>query len=825
MSTRGKTPLSVAEASESFISDIDNIIGTPLTGRDSLDDAFGFEDIDIPPIVPEPTIVEDVTAPGKGWPANLGQWRLRKSLSEIRRIVDWIMGRDLVVEDRQVPVHTAGKPTFEEKENAGGLQSINDDFIDIGDVQDTCPACTTPYCQAVDSLPFKSSLRLNYNDPEMHSWLIGDKYIMTEAVDTEPSEDTDVTLALAAELLRKSTRVPIPNVIAGWKENGKAITIVEQVPGQRLYDIWWDLSKDEREQIAGQVAHHIDQWRRLKADRISSLSGGGAYHEYLFGTTGQRFGPFRSDEQMWESIEHQLEQKKVDSDVMQVLKDYMPESAPCVFTHGDLSCANIIIHNGRVSGILGFDNAACLPAWAENIAVHFCSCKEDEQWKALLSKHMKSYARAKDWWLLWMAAEKNPKNKKRIAALVARCRRWQKLPLEKPPFDVETPSQQNVASESKSQQTSFQLNNPPARKPPRDPWSIALSKKLLKGRHYSELLNDRFWELAVASQSEMTAGQRTGGLEGFERDVAATEGELAEWEEETQDDADAFDEEETQEQELEGEGEEQAQGEEEEEDEEDDGQDYGDDDDDGEEEEEYEKGKEVHYADKRTNIERWLLESERGRRVFPGPFLEQKLGKKGESPHPSPLRGPPWRERQRSFERGDNTSKGLRPFSLPVSHLSEDTPQKPHLSESFKQKLRETEEGNDEGNESRETLLEKTLQSLESGSGDAAASPVVTPGAAGATTPRSEGDRKRISMFRERNMPGLLYMAVANTAVEGRNRRHQQRSRSEERASGAEGQAAGQQRPQQRPRPHSLMPQADKKIGNTEDQGSLFGGQ
>ncbi|KAI1761898.1 hypothetical protein GGR53DRAFT_503716 [Hypoxylon sp. FL1150] len=818
MSATGKT----ARSAESFISDFDDMIRTPLTGRDSLDDTFGFEDlddIDMPPLMPEPTIVEDVTAPGRGWPANLGQWRLRKSLSEIRRIVDWIMGRDLVVEDRQVPVHTTSKSVLEEKEDLYGQHDSSDDFIDIGDVQDTCPACTTPYCQAVDSLPFKSSLKLNYNDPEMHSWFIGDKYIMTEAVDTEPSEETDVTLALAAELLRKSTRVPIPNVVAGWKENGKAITIVEQVPGERLYDIWWNLSKDERERIAVEVAHHVDQWRRLKADRISSLSGGGAYHEYLFGRTGQRFGPFRSDEQMWESIQHRLEQKNVDGDVIQILKDYMPESAPCCFTHGDLSCANILIHNGKVSAILGFDNAACLPAWAETIAVHFCSCKEDEQWKALLSKRMKSYTRAKDWWLLWMAAEENPKNKKHISTLVARCRRWQKPPVEKPPFYVETPSQRashNVASESRSQQTSFQRDDPQARKPPRDPWSMALSRKLLKGRHYSELLNDRFWELAVASQSEMTAGLGTGGLSGFDKDALATERELHDWEEEPQDDAGIYDEDEIRVEEEESQEEEVEGGEEYEEEE---GHDE-----DEEVEEYYEKGKEVYHTT-RTNIERWLLESERGRNFFSGPFLEQQLGKneKGESPQPSPFRGPPWRERQRSFERGDNKTRGLRPFSLPLSHLSGDTsqPQKPHLSEAFKQKLREIEgrqddddDDDNENHESRQTLIEKTLRSLESGSRD---TPVITPGAVDSViSPRSDRERKRISMFRERNMPGLLYMAVANTAVEGRNRRHQQRSRSEERALATEGQAANPQRPRQRSRPQSLMPQAGMELVNTQ---------
>ncbi|KAI1773892.1 hypothetical protein F4818DRAFT_85320 [Hypoxylon cercidicola] len=786
MSATGETARSVTEASEGFVSDIDNIIGTPLTCGDSLYDVFGFEDIDTPSFVSDPAAAEDVATPVKGASTNPSQSRLKKGLSEIRRIVDWIMGRNLMVGDHRVPVRTGSKPIWAEKEDSAEQQPISDDFIDIGDVQDTCPACTTPYCQAIDSLPFKSSLRLNYNDPEMHTWSIGDKYIMTEAMDTEPSDDTDVTLALATDLLRKSTRVPVPNVMAGWRENGKVITIVERVPGQRLYDIWWSLSQDERERIAREVAHHLDQWRRLKADRISGLSGAAAYHENLFGTMRQGFGPFRSDEQLWKSIKHQLEQKKVDGDVIQVLKDYMPESAPCVFTHGDLSCANILIHDGRVSAILGFDNAACLPVWAESIAVHFCYCKEDEQWKAMLSKHMKSYSRAWDWWLLWMAAEENPLNKKRIAALVTRCRRWQKPPEEKPPFDTDSAKYeqtflQHMAPESKPQQRSPHGNQPQAQRM-HDAFSTALSRKLLKGRHYSELLNDHVWELAIVSQSEVT-----GGKELFEVDATVTESELQDWEDQMQNDNRRSN--------VEGsQGREQGEGEKDE-----DEEDEHNDDNDEEEgdDEEYESNEEAH-ATKRTRIERWLLESERGRKVFPKPLLEQQSGEVEETPYPSPIKDPPWRERRRSFERVG--SKGLRPFSLPLSHLAE----------SVKQKLGETEGGKDEEEYNREALLEKTLQSLESGSGDAAAAV----DDANITAPGSDSERKRVSIFRERSMPGLLYLAVANTAVEGRTRRYQ-RSRSEERAS-AEDQAANEQRPQQRPRPHSLMPQTGKKFRNTQ---------
>ncbi|KAI1401802.1 hypothetical protein F4819DRAFT_309216 [Hypoxylon fuscum] len=769
-----ETGRDVGEVSKGLISDNDDVAETPLSCGDSFCDIFAFEDIDIPLAEDEsnPVVAEDAAAPMNSGSMNPGLFKLRPSLPDVNKIVGWIMGRDLVVEeDRQISNDTeAREVNLAERENLGGQPFISDDFFDIGDVQDICPACTTPYCQAIDSLPFKGSLKLNYNDPETHTWSIGDKYVMTEMVDQCP-EEADVTLVLATECIRESTRVPIPDVVAGWKENGKVITIVERPLGHRLYDIWWNLSGDERERIAREVARHVDQWRRLKADRISSLGGGPVHHDSLFGTGREGFGPFLTNEEAWEAIYRRLQSKNIDDSIIQVLKDYMPESAPCVITHGDLSCANIMIYNGRVSAILGFDNAACLPVWAENVAAHFCYCREDEQWKAMLSRNMKRYDRAKDWWSLWNAVEDRSSNKKRIAALVARCRRWQKPAEKKESFvagladeeegmQPEQPSSEHPISETGSQQ---QQQQPPVRdisqaQRIRSSFRMTLSKKLLQGRHYSELLIDPYWAEALVLQSE-----RSPRMARVEEGVSTTWSQFqfpggppmgSEW-----------------------------------------GRLYSVEGIDSEEDEE---------DDKRLRIERWLSDSERGKNAFPRPLLLQQ------HTHQSAAREVPWRERQRqrSFERRDNNSKGLRPFSLAIS-------------EGAKQKLRDAGQeknvdeddggrGNNDNSDDRQASLKKTLESLESGRDDpttATAAPATStrPGIEQARHSLPPTEKKRISIFRERTAPGWLYLAVANAAG-----RRQQRSRSEERVSMTEDQAAGQQR--QRQRPLSLMPPAGKTL-------------
>ncbi|KAI0117473.1 hypothetical protein F4814DRAFT_288332 [Daldinia grandis] len=722
-------------------------------GGESLFDYFPFEEIDAPPLVnlPVATEPEDLLLPLKL------QWKRPnqsgpKSLPQVHRIVDWIMGRNVIIQGDQPSAKwlsaagNVGKNSLKEggEVHFNGKRLIEDDFFDIGDVKDICPACTTPYCQALDSLPFKSSLKLGYNDPETHTWLIGDKYVMTEEIDDEWSEEADVTLTLATELIRKATRVPVPNIIAGWKENRKVITITEKVPGQRLYDIWWDLRDHQKKTIAKEVGRHIDQWRRMTSDRISTLGGGPVRrHGHLFGPSEEGFGPFRSDKQVWSAIHRRLKRKNVSEDLIQILKDYMPESAPCVFTHGDLSTANILIHNGRVSAILGFDNAACLPVWAEYVAIHFCYCKEDEQWKAMLSKHMKGYARAKDWWALWTAVEKDA-SKKHIAALVVRCRQWQRPPRNKRTFDPELPSEKNQQDVSNLNLMPEPHLQPPGQNRPYktySPYRAALSRKLLKGRHLSELLNDVNWESAIH------VGSEEGDMVGGNKDNASAAAE-------------------TQKQDIVGV-------------EEDSGRSI-----------KKSSVDEAHEA-KRAGIERWLSESERGRKYFHRPLLVQRMSNDDQDTPPqiSPVKEAPWRERQRSFERQDNDLKGLRPFSLPLPLLSE------HAKHNLQEIDEKIEDGDDES-DTREQSIEKSIHSLESSQVDLIVDDIAIPAIPPIPQQVKEdietsvyAEKKRSSIFREKTSPGLLYLTLANAAAEGKSKRYG-KSLSEEQTSLGEGHPA-----------------------------------
>ncbi|RYO74872.1 hypothetical protein DL766_008151 [Monosporascus sp. MC13-8B] len=372
-----------------------------------------------------------------------------KTLQELYRVVDSIAGSPTTdihrTHESAAVAATAAKAEVEYDDNNDGYDFYNiaDDARDL-----ICPACATPYDQATDSAPFRTSLRLRYNDPAGQTWVIGDRLVLTETTEDSQPEGPEVAAAEAARMLLgrlTADPVPVPAVLAAWKERGKVITIAERPRGRRLYDVWWELRPGDRECLAARVAGYVEQWRRNRSDAISSISGYRVRgHERLLGGGADDgedgFRPCYSDAQFWSAVRDRLRRhNKIDKDAIRLLGEYMPETYPCVLTHGDLSTRNIMVEMDaegvRVTAILGFENAASLPVWAESVYARFCYCREDEQWKALLARHLRADPLALDWWCLWTELEDETPDPERVEMLKERCRRWPKPPAERRPFN------------------------------------------------------------------------------------------------------------------------------------------------------------------------------------------------------------------------------------------------------------------------------------------------------------------------------------------------------------------------------------------------------
>ncbi|KAM0814276.1 hypothetical protein AB5N19_00066 [Seiridium cardinale] len=267
-----------------------------------------------------------------------------------------------------------------------------------------CPVCNATREDAVRSImdvqfAFCSSLNLKYNDCEQYTWSFGSRYVVLEKQYWSLRLDQLPPEVWAARLLRKHTTVPVPEVVAAWKEGNVAITITERAKGKPLADVWAEYSESEKESVAKQVAGFVKQWRRMKSHKISSLDGGQCPRpEHIIANEKPIY--FDDESQYRDHVRRELALQGWDDLVQDLVLKLMPANLPFVFTHGNLTLENIFVVNGEVSAILGLGRAAFLPAWAESLATHFAHGPAECQWKGMLFTYI-GFEGVKSFWNLW----------------------------------------------------------------------------------------------------------------------------------------------------------------------------------------------------------------------------------------------------------------------------------------------------------------------------------------------------------------------------------------------------------------------------------------
>ncbi|KAK6070909.1 hypothetical protein SCUP234_09998 [Seiridium cupressi] len=255
-----------------------------------------------------------------------------------------------------------------------------------------CPVCNATREDAVRSImdvqfAFCSSLNLKYNDCEQYTWSFGSRYVVLEKQYWSLRLDQLPPEVWAARLLRKHTTVPVPEVVAAWKE------------GKPLADVWAEYSESGKESVAKQVAGFVKQWRRMKSHKISSLDGGQCPRpEHLIANEKPIY--FDDENQYRDHVRRELALQGWDELVQDLVLKLMPANLPFVFTHGNLTLENIFVVNGEVTAILGLGRAAFLPVWAESLATHFAHGPAEHQWKGMLFRYI-GFEGVKTFWNLW----------------------------------------------------------------------------------------------------------------------------------------------------------------------------------------------------------------------------------------------------------------------------------------------------------------------------------------------------------------------------------------------------------------------------------------
>ncbi|PYI06759.1 kinase-like protein [Aspergillus sclerotiicarbonarius CBS 121057] len=259
-----------------------------------------------------------------------------------------------------------------------------------------CSACSwTPERQRHCS--YESHIKLSSMNRDRGIWSIGTGLILKER---GPSHRTYETFN--SHFVREKTSIPAPIVIGSWQEDGRVFILMKRMPGEPLSEVWPKLKPKEREKIAKQTASYLSQLRDIQNDKIQGVSGRPIFSNLLFPYKKANdpfppHGPFASDDALWADMGVGIK-KTFPASMYEDLRRVMPPAKPYTFTHCDLASDNIMVQDGKVTGILDWEYSGYYPVWWEYVCTSAANSQEDQEWKILLRKQLRDYTRARDWW-------------------------------------------------------------------------------------------------------------------------------------------------------------------------------------------------------------------------------------------------------------------------------------------------------------------------------------------------------------------------------------------------------------------------------------------
>ncbi|KAH7360816.1 kinase-like domain-containing protein [Rhexocercosporidium sp. MPI-PUGE-AT-0058] len=176
----------------------------------------------------------------------------------------------------------------------------------------------------------------------------------------------------AMEFVRQNTTIPIPKVFGAYnRQDGSQDLVLELVPGTTLNVAWQTLTQEQKTSIVAELAGYLTQLRCLQPPKegfVGSLMLGSGYDHRL---GGRRFGPFESIADFHKFVRRgdSMDLWAFDENVTSVHKK--SDSYVTKFTHADMSPENILVKNGKITGIVDWEFSGWFPEYWEYTKMYF----------------------------------------------------------------------------------------------------------------------------------------------------------------------------------------------------------------------------------------------------------------------------------------------------------------------------------------------------------------------------------------------------------------------------------------------------------------------
>ncbi|KAI0114587.1 kinase-like protein [Hypoxylon sp. NC0597] len=244
--------------------------------------------------------------------------------------------------------------------------------------ENVCSFCSsTPKDQA--RTDYDSTIKLFYASGNHGTWSLGTRYILKERPAVPRSREADNLRFLA-----EKTTIPVPKVEADWvdEKTGKQYLMISRIEGVTLDKLWICLKQEDKQRIAQQVAGYLQDLYELTFDPEEPIGDNSPQ------------APLLTDEKAWEIVSDSL--RNVSDEVREKFRVHMPNDYLYTFTHGDPALHNIIIKDGNVAGIIGWESSRYRPVWFESVQIALGGRGIDKEWKRFLTKYTPEIPWAQD---------------------------------------------------------------------------------------------------------------------------------------------------------------------------------------------------------------------------------------------------------------------------------------------------------------------------------------------------------------------------------------------------------------------------------------------
>ncbi|KAL2846155.1 kinase-like domain-containing protein [Aspergillus pseudoustus] len=168
----------------------------------------------------------------------------------------------------------------------------------------------------------------------------------------------------ALKLIEQHTSIPAPRLIDTWEHNGTPRLLMTRVPGVPVWNVCHLMSYAEREQFANDVRACVDQLRKIPNPNPYLICNalGGEIRDHRIPNDG-RGGPFKTEEDFNNHLTSHLGEPL--SDVAKRKNLPLRKHTHFYFTHSDFHPSNLLVENGRLSGIVDWESAGFRPEYWE----------------------------------------------------------------------------------------------------------------------------------------------------------------------------------------------------------------------------------------------------------------------------------------------------------------------------------------------------------------------------------------------------------------------------------------------------------------------------